>query len=120
MSRIEVSRRAGGWSDRARKYKVLVDGEEVATVGAGESVGAEVDAGEHELQLKLDWCRSRPQTVTLSASETARFECHPNSNPLTVLYYISLGADNYIGLSPAPADEATAPPPGSPPPPPPS
>lgn len=127
MATIEVRRRAGGWADRARKYKLLVNGEEVGAVGAGESVTAEVAAGEHEVVLKLDWCRSRPQVIELAAGDVAAFGCWPNANPLTMLWFISFGAGNYIGLEsvavgePAPpgaamaTDPATA---GEPPPPP--
>jgi hypothetical protein len=101
MAKIEVKRREGGWVDRARKYKVLVDGEEVGRVGAGESVTADVPAGSHEVSLKIDWCRSRKQTVQLGADETASFACRPNASALTILYYISFGMGNYVRLEPA-------------------
>ena len=105
MASIEVRRKPGGWVDRARKYKVLVDGEEVGRVGAGEKVIAQVAAGEHEVWLKVDWCRSKSQVATLGDGDAVAYDCRPNANPLTVLWFISFGMGNYIALGPASAGE---------------
>lgn len=122
MARIEVSRRSGAYTDAARKYKVMVDGEEVGLIGAGGNVSAEVGAGEHELQIKIDWCRSKPRLVQLGEADTAAFECWPNSSPLKALWYISFGMADYVALEPLAAgasqpEPATA---AEPPPPPPA
>jgi hypothetical protein len=99
MPRITVERKPGGYTDRVRKYKVLVDGDEIGRVGAGEATSAEVSPGTHEVVLTLDWGRSPPVTVELrEGQEEAKLFCEPNANPITGLYYITLGRKKYIRL----------------------
>jgi hypothetical protein len=95
---IHLERQPGGWVDRARAYTLLVDGREMGQVKAGEALDAEVPAGAHEVQLKIDWARSLPQTLDLGSGETANFSCAPNANPLTALWWVSVGRKRYIRL----------------------
>jgi hypothetical protein len=55
---IHVDREAGGYTDRARAYKVLVDGEERGTVKHGEGVEIEVEPGARSTDIRLG--RSAP------------------------------------------------------------
>ena len=48
----------------ARKLRVLVDGEEIGRVGAGERTVFAVPAGTHEVTVAMDWCRSEPMEVS--------------------------------------------------------
>ena len=95
---IHVDRQAGGYTDRARAYKVLVDGEERGTVKHGVGVEIEVAPGNHEVQMKVDWATSPPLEVTLAEGERAEFECAPNANPLTAMFYAVFSRSNYIRL----------------------
>jgi hypothetical protein len=63
---IHVDRQAGGYTDRARAYKVLVDSEERGTVKQGEGVEIEVEPGSHEVQVRIDWAGSRTLEVDLT------------------------------------------------------
>jgi len=101
MANIYITRRAGGWVDRARKYKVLVDGEERAEIGAGDSKSIDVPPGSHEVSMKIDWARSETVTVDVADGKDAKLYCEPNANPLSVVYYVSFGRKKYIGLRPA-------------------
>lgn len=108
-STIEIEREAGHWTDRGRAYKVLVDGSEAGEVRQGESKSFAVEPGSHEVQMKIDWCRSRPENVEVGAGEPARLMCRPAANPWTVLWYVTVGRLRYIELdvTPASADPPT-------------
>jgi hypothetical protein len=100
---ISVTRQAGGYTDRARAYKVLVDGEEKATVKHGQTADVEVAPGQHELQMKVDWATSPPLRVELADGARAQFACAPNANPLTAWFYAFFKRSAYIRLEPAAA-----------------
>jgi hypothetical protein len=93
---IHVDRQAGGYTDRARAYKVLVDGEERGTVKQGEGVEIEVEPGSHEVQMRIDWAGSRTLEVDLTEGERAEFVCAPNANPLTAIFYAFFKRSDYI------------------------
>jgi hypothetical protein len=98
VSTITIERQAGGQLDRARKYKVLIDGKKVGTIGKGKRVSFDVPRGSHEVMLKIDWARSEPLRVDLAENEEAELFCEPNANLLTVLYFVSFVRKKYIGL----------------------
>jgi hypothetical protein len=100
---IHVHRRDAGYQDRLRAYQVMLDGEEVGRVKRGESVTVDAAPGAHRLQLKIDWCLSKPIELQVAPGQDAYFECWPNSKPFTVLYWITFGRKEYIGLGPAAA-----------------
>ncbi len=98
MSTISLARRPGGWVDRARKYKVLVDGKQVGTIGQGQRQSFDVPQGPHEVTLKIDWAQSPPLRLDLAEDEAADLFCAPKANVLTVFYFASLGRKKYIEL----------------------
>jgi hypothetical protein len=51
-------KRAADWADLLRAYKVMVDGEAVATVRRGKEVTFEVAPGPHFMCVQIDWVRS--------------------------------------------------------------
>jgi hypothetical protein len=95
---IHVHRRSGRYQDRARAYKVLLDGQEVGKVKHGESVSVDATPGPHRLQMKIDWATSEPIDLDVQPDQDLHFECWPNSTPLTALYWITFGRNRYIGL----------------------
>lgn len=100
MSTIGVERRAGGYIDRGRKYKVLVDGEPRGKVGAGEDVVIEVAAGSHEVQLKIDWARSPVVSVEVAEGQDVRLSSQPAATLFSIFFYITFARDRYIKLYP--------------------
>jgi hypothetical protein len=48
---------------------LLVDGEAVGKVARKKQVEVEVEPGQHEVQMKLDWGKSEPMTVDTSAGD---------------------------------------------------
>lgn len=53
-----VLERDSGYTDRIRRYRVLVDGAEVGTIGNGGRFECEVAPGPHTLQVRIDWART--------------------------------------------------------------
>lgn len=70
QSRIVLTR-SSEWMNRARSFKVLVDGQQVGTIPKGGSESYTVTPGGHKISCKVDWCGSREFDVNLQAGETA-------------------------------------------------
>lgn len=70
--------RDSGFADFARRYKVVLDGEEIGVVKNGGSFECPVSNGRHALQLKVDWCSSSVVEFEIAASEPIHFECGSN------------------------------------------
>ena len=98
QARITVQRRAGGYTDRARAYAVLIDGQEVVKIKAGESHEATVAPGTHEVQMKIDWALSPAIRLDLQSGEHVRLHTYPNANPLTALWYTTVARKKYLAL----------------------
>ncbi len=94
---VEITRIAEGWRDRARAYKVYVNGQRRDEIGRGETRVLEVEPGEAEIYLKIDWCRSRRVKVAVAPGAKVRLSCGPRGL-LTGLYDITFGWRNYMWL----------------------
>lgn len=97
-ARIEIER-ARTLIDAARRYRVLLDGTECASLTTGETATFDVEPGTHTVQIAIDWGRSPTMTVDVPAGETERLVCRPRRNLLTSLYYATFGRDRYVALS---------------------
>ncbi len=71
MSVVVIRRAHASWADRARKYRVLVDGGQRAEIGDDETVQIPVTPGQHVIRMKIDWCRSRDLQVDIRHGEIA-------------------------------------------------
>jgi len=98
VSVVVIRRVQHAWADRARDYRVLVDGQQRALLGNDATVQLPVTPGEHKVRMQIDWCRSRDLTVNIRHGEIVRLECQANSNPLAMLLYITIWRANYIAL----------------------
>jgi hypothetical protein len=96
---ITINRESAGYTDLLRAYAIWIDGNLVGKIGRGGSQVVEVQGGEHEVRLKIDWCCSPSIQVTLAAGENVELSAAPNAHPLTVLYYVTFGRKRYIRLS---------------------
>jgi hypothetical protein len=99
VASIEIERDIGGLTDALRSYKVVIDDEVVGKIGPGESRAFNVAADSHEIFMKMEWLRSEKFNVRLTADETVLFRCEPRANPLTDLYWGTLGRHRYIRLT---------------------
>jgi hypothetical protein len=86
--------------DRARNYRVLVDGRQRAQIGDDATVQVGVTPGEHVVRLKVDWCASPEVAVTVPHGAIVRLECRPNAGTLSALLYVTIWRNRYISLTP--------------------
>jgi len=95
---LVVRRAPMKWMDRARTYKVLVDGKQRAEIGDDSAVQIPVMPGPHVVRLTIDWCSSPDLAFDIAHGEILRLECRPNASPLLALLYITIWRRNYIRL----------------------
>jgi hypothetical protein len=98
-AQIHVDRVANLWIDRARAYKVVVDGQPIGDIRRGESKTFDVPAGAHEVNMKIDWALSPVVALDLPEGGSARLECGPRANILTLLWYITFARKRYVRLA---------------------
>ena len=55
-----IIRREHMWSDKTRKYRILLNGREIGRLGDGGELRWPLTPGEHVLQARIDWCCSQP------------------------------------------------------------
>jgi hypothetical protein len=96
---IVITRKRGGWRDRARSYLVMVDGRPAAKIRHGQRVELPVPAGQHELFLKIAWCRSRSFTFDARPEQAVEFRCEPGGPPSAGLRQVLADTDAYIRLT---------------------
>lgn len=104
---LQISRVEDGWGDRVRAYKIVVNGEQRETIKKGETKTIEVDPGEVEVFLKIDWCRSQKQRFEAQPGSEAKFSCGPG-NPFTALWRTTVGRANYMWFEPGGPESAPA------------
>jgi hypothetical protein len=75
MGHLTVTRGNKGWADRNRRYRLLIDGKEVARLKPEESFRTELGPGQHECEARLDFTRS--PKVTVSGDSTTHLELEP-------------------------------------------
>lgn len=93
-------KRDSGWTDRARAYKVVVDGKVIGKIHNGEEASFETTPGQHELVLKIDWCKSNYINFE-AGNEITQFECGSNLRGWKIflsLIYITFLKNQYIYL----------------------
>lgn len=108
---VEMFRQPGYWRDRARAYRVLIDGEAVGRIRQRQRVKFAVQAGSHAVELRLAWCRSSVQTVSIGDADTAKLVCHPAGSSWTGLWDIIFRRAQYIALRAADTTQSPSAPP---------
>lgn len=92
--------RESGYADVLRAYQVVLDGKVVGKIKDGEQFEFDVAPGKHQLNLKVDWCRSN--IVDFEVGQGAvEFECGSNvggcNGPMAIVYVLFLSHD-YLWL----------------------
>lgn len=87
MSTIKL-KRDSGYADRIRAYHVVIDGKKVTKINNGGNIEIEVEPGDHELFLKVDWCRSNKITFSITEGETKAFDCGSSLRGYKLLFAI--------------------------------
>jgi hypothetical protein len=86
MALVEVSRDRGGYRDRLRAYRVLIDGTEVGRIRAGQRASYEVPAGHHTVELRVDWASSPTLEADLAEAEILKLSCGPSGRAAMALF----------------------------------
>ena len=93
-TKIIISRKSE-WINRARGFKIFLDGKELGKIANAGSEEYTVDAGSHKLQCKIDWCSSPEITFEVKEGETKFFKAASGMKYYTLGYVfllVSLGA----------------------------
>lgn len=93
--------RGTSYADRSRAYIVVLDGTEVGRIRAGESFAMTVSPGEHQVFLKIDWCRSNMYEFVAQAGSDVTLNCGSNLAGWRIFLgflYISLWRDQYLWI----------------------
>lgn len=92
--------RDSGYADRVRAYKVVLDGDVVGEIRNGQKLELDVAPGQHEMHLKIDWCRSNSVDFIVDG-DLVEFECGSSLRGrklLLALLYVSVRRSQYIWL----------------------
>ena len=93
--------RGTAFVDRARSYKVMLDGAELGRIKNDTTQTFSVPPGAHELHLKVDWASSPVVSFNVAAGQDVRYTCYPTANAFMALLYSFFARKNYITLEPA-------------------
>ena len=82
---ICISRSSRYWRDRIRSYRVILDDGQIGLIGSGETRDFVIEAGRHDLRLKIDWTQSQTVQFDIDQGELVQFKCQPIGNTFTGL-----------------------------------
>jgi len=71
--------------DRNRRYKVLIDGQEVGTPWPGQRLSFDVPSGEHRVVVKIDFMRSNELVVDTQAGDLVELACRGRGSAFAFL-----------------------------------
>lgn len=94
-------KRDTGYADRIRAYKVVLDGNVIGEIRNGQQVEVDVAPGKHQLNLKIDWCRSNIVDFEMN-QDAVEFECGSNLRGFKILFaivYATFLRSQYIWLT---------------------
>lgn len=74
MPKIIISR-TSQYVNSMREYDIYIDKEKVAVINDGEKKIIEVSQGNHEIYIKIDWCKSKKLNVNLTEGHDVNFKC---------------------------------------------
>jgi hypothetical protein len=102
MAEIVVTRPDERWANRVRSYKIVVDGQVLASLRRGEDAAVAVAAGHHTVRAKIDWGRSRDVDLDLGENDRAYLLCqsgfqHSLAVPRGWLY-VTIWRKRYLDL----------------------
>jgi hypothetical protein len=96
---IVISRKHGGWRDRARSYVIMVDSNPVSKIKHGQRVELPVPHGQHELFLRISWCKSPSITFDAQPGAVIEFFCEPGGPAAAALQDVLGNTGRYITLT---------------------
>jgi hypothetical protein len=91
-------------ANRFRRYRLTVDQRDVGFIRNEEILIVAVEPGVHTVEARIDWCRSRPLTVTVLPDHAAPVEVGtnvPNNQPSGAIFTMMFQPSDYLYLKPA-------------------
>lgn len=85
---IKLTRKCLYYRDKARSYKIMIDGKCYGKIKDGETKNIDIGSGHHTMYLKIDWCRSNKIDFHISDNEILEFECANSMNNWRMLFYL--------------------------------
>lgn len=96
MSKITINR-VPGYSNKYRKFQLILDNNFIADIKEGEIKTIEVEPGRHTLKAKIDWCQSNELDLNVEEGESKNLKI-TGTNPFLVFYYVTFGRKKYLNL----------------------
>ncbi len=100
MSARIIFYRAGGWTDRARAYKLMIDGEECGRIKRNSSLAVDLPAGRHRITARIDWCSGNVVTVDLDEGGMVEIDVSNPHGPWRSQFVLTSTPDTYLALTP--------------------
>lgn len=94
-----IIKREKQYADSLRKYKIFLDGKEVDTISRDEEKEFQINSGKHNIQLKIDWCKSNQIEFEINKNQKLNFLCGSNLKGLKLflgLLYITILTNKYL------------------------
>ncbi|MDQ0167329.1 hypothetical protein [Bacillus horti] len=85
-----------------RKYYIMINDFNHGTIGIDETVKVELEPGDYEIYLKIDWCQSNHLKFTIHEGDRLIFNCgcmvqgKSIWNPLKLYYYTFIKKEEYL------------------------
>jgi hypothetical protein len=94
--------RSSEWMNRARGYRVFIDGIEKGKIKNGISEEFVLEPGQHFIQCKIDWCSSHVFSLDLKPDEISYIRVKSGMKyywPLLILLFVGLMLNLYFSVS---------------------
>ncbi|CAM3131083.1 hypothetical protein PALU110988_03705 [Paenibacillus lupini] len=95
MSSVLELKRTSQYANKLRTYKVYLNGVIHEKIADGQTMRYELEPGNYELYLSIDWCGSNRYSFCIQENETIQLKCG-GVNSLLTLYYIIFDRNNYL------------------------
>ena len=79
-----------------RKYKVILDNSVIGEIASGETKHFNISKGEHELSVKIDWCKSKPLLFSHEEGGNTKILCGASYNDWKCLFMHIIKPSNYV------------------------
>lgn len=93
-------KRYSGYPDRLRAYRIVLDGNVIGEIKNGQQLEMEVAPGKHQINLKIDWCRSNIVDSEMN-QDIIEFGCGGNLRGFKILFaifYVTFPRSQYMWL----------------------
>lgn len=70
---IRITREKNLWANRLRRFTIVINGQEAATIKRGETIDLPVPAGPFSARATIDWTGSPTFTSTIADGEVLAF-----------------------------------------------